>query len=506
MNTQNKTVMLQGAHVLDPAQNIDGIRDVIIRDGKIAAVNAPGTPVADVDTTINLTGRYLSPGWIDIHVHAYGTLGFADPDSIGLYQGVTTFVEAGGPGVGTLDEFLATMTGRTKTSLYIGPYIRPLGIIGLSYIEGDVRSLDDIPLRKWLDVASEHRDLLRYLKIGAFENYGTGPLKLGKGLAEMLELPIYSHIGEFHTTPGNPAGALDIFDVAQAGDMITHVYHNNIGRIIDDNGKVWPIVRNAQKRGVLFDIGFGGYNFSWKVAEAAYGQDLCPDIISSDLQQFNVMGPVYSLSNVMNVFSRLGLSLNEVIQRVTAAPARALKLDDRAGSLKPGLPADITVFTVEDGEFELADCHSEMRSAKSRIVPLMAFKNGEQFDCDLERCQDERNWFMQIAESHIPAQAQNLSSAQFAFLRTLADELNATPWTVCSVQDLKLDRALDLQKAFHRARARHAIGLREALTAVYDCFLDAPFAIQIGLFLLRLDRAFVLERLNQVVRPHPVAA
>lgn len=369
-----------------------------------------------------------------------------------------------------------------------------------------MRSLDDIPLRKWLDLASEHRDLLRYLKIGAFENYGTGPLKLGKGLAEMLGLPIYAHIGEFHTATGNPAGALDIFDVAQSGDMITHVYHNNIGRIIDDNGKVWPIVRNAQRRGVIFDIGFGAYNFSWKVAEAAYAQDICPDVISSDLQQFNVTGPVYSLANVMNVFSRLGLSLNEIIQRVTIAPARALKLDDRSGSLKPGMPADITVFEVEAGEFEVADCHNEMRQSKSRIVPLVVFKNGEQFECDLQRCQDERNWFLQVAEDHVPAQVAGLSSVQFAFLRSLRDELSATPWTVCSVQDLNLDRALDLQAAFHRAKARHAIGLREALQAVYDCFLDGSFAVQVGLFLLRLDRAFVLDRLGQVARPQAVPA
>ena len=58
--------------------------------------------------TIDVSGCYLTPGWVDIHVHVYGTLGFADPDSIGVCQGVTTYVEAGGPGIDTLDEFLAT--------------------------------------------------------------------------------------------------------------------------------------------------------------------------------------------------------------------------------------------------------------------------------------------------------------------------------------------------------------------------------------------------------------
>jgi len=130
--------ILRGAHVIDPLQGIYRITDVVINDGKIETVG----PTKDDATTpvMDFSGHYLSPGWVDLHVHTYGTLGFADPDSLGVYQGVTTFVEAGGPGIGTIDEFLAVMTG-LETSLYAGPFIRPMGLLGLNYIEGDVRSL-----------------------------------------------------------------------------------------------------------------------------------------------------------------------------------------------------------------------------------------------------------------------------------------------------------------------------------------------------------------------------
>ena len=260
---------------------------------------------------------------------------------------------------------------------------------------------------------------MRYLKIGAFGSYGKGPLKMGKGLAETLGLPLYVHIGEHQQQPGDDS-SYEIFRIAEAGDIITHLYHNNRTGVLDRDGKVLPIVRDAQERGVLFDIGFGGYNFAWRVAEKAYAQDLVPHIISSDLQQFNVIGPTYSLANVLSIFLRLGMSLNDVIARVTEAPAKALKLDDRAGSLAVGRPADVTVFRIEEGEFELADTYNATRTADRRVLPIMCFKDGQRIDCDMTRCQDERNWLLQIAETHVPPAAERLSRGAARLPRDLA--------------------------------------------------------------------------------------
>ena len=503
METEAPSTVLRNARVIDPAQGLDRVTDVVIGGGRIVAVgDGPVPPHAEV---LDLTGHVVTPGWVDLHVHAYGTLGFADPDSIGIAQGVTTFVEAGGPGIGTLDEFIAMLDGRTQTSLYAGVYLRPMGIIGLTFVEEETRSLGEIPLGRWLDAMAEHRDLIRYLKMGAFAKYGTGPLRLGKGLAEIVDLPLYVHIGEFGWHEGAPI-AHDAFRVLGAGDIITHIYHRNRGHILDDDGRVLPVVRDAQERGVLFDIGFGGYNFAWDVAERGYAQGLVPHIISSDLQQFNVNGPAYSLANVLSVFDRLGMPLGELIERVTIAPARALRLDDRAGSLRPGMPADVTVFRFEAGSFALDDCFKATRTAERRIVPVMAFKAGARVDSDLERCRDDRNWLVMIEEDAPPAKSALLAPAQLAFLRSLAAELAPLDWEMSSPKRQDLERAAALQAAVERARTAHALGLRDALTAVYDCFLEHAFAIQIGLFLLRLDRRFVLERLASVAAQPHVAA
>jgi dihydroorotase len=265
-------------------------------------------------------------------------------------------------------------------------------------------------------------------------------------------------------------------------------------------------VRDAERRGVIFDLGCGGYNFSWDVAEKAFAQDLIPHTISSDLQQFNVVRPVKSLANVMAAMLRLGMSLQQVIERVTCNPAKAVSLTDRAGSLKPGLPADITVFRVDTGDYQITDCYTKVRKAEKQIVPLMTFKNGKRFEADLAMGQEESNWFLQIAEDHVPAKASTLSERQRGFLSALASRLSPVTWELSSAERLDIDKALELQDLFHQVRAQQGLPLKDALQAVYASFLDQSFTMQIGLLLLRLERPFALRRLQEVSGQRPMAA
>ncbi|MEJ0068497.1 MAG: hypothetical protein WDO24_06960 [Pseudomonadota bacterium] len=171
------------------------------------------------------------------------------------------------------------------------------------------------------------------------------PIDTAKAVADALGIPLYIHIGELQETLGVASPAEDAFRIAQAGDIVTHIYHNYLGRILDDQGKLLPVVRDAERRGVLFDLGFGNYGFSWDVAEKAYAQGLVPHFISSDLQQFNVLGPVCSLANVMSVCLRLGLSLSEGLAFINsvgtlggfAGPYMMGWLKDATGTFVAGL-------------------------------------------------------------------------------------------------------------------------------------------------------------------------
>jgi dihydroorotase len=288
--------------------------------------------------------------------------------------------------------------------------------------------------------------------------------------------------------------------------MITHLYHGNLGQVIDKDGKVLTVVREAERRGVIFDLGFGGYNFSWDVAEKSFAQDLIPHTISSDLQQFNVVRPVKSLANVMSAMLRLGMKLPDVIERVTRNPAKAISLSDRAGSLRPGMPADITVFRLNSGEFEITDCYTKVRKADKQIEPLITFKNGKRFDADMAMGQEESNWFLQFAEDHVPSRASKLSDRQRDFLDGLASSLSSTSWETSSAERLDIEKALELQSIFHRQRAQQGLALKDALQAVYASFLDQSFTMQIGLLLVRLEQPFVVGRLRDVSRKRPIAA
>ena len=487
--------ILRGAHVIDRSQGIDRVVDVAIADGKIHSI---GQTFEEAEV-IDVSGSYLSPGWIDIHVHVYGTLGFADPDSIGVYQGVTSFVEAGGPGIDTLDEFAALTDGRMLTRLYVGPYcMRPIGLISLNFIEGDTpRTLTHIPIVKWLDYMKEQGDRLRYMKIGAYGGFGIGAMRMAKGLAETIGRPLYAHIGEHQLQPGTD-DAHEIFRIAGAGDIITHLFHGNKYGLLGEDGKILPVVWEAARRGVLFDVGFGGYNFAWSVAEKIMAQGLVPNIISSDLQQFNVLGPVYSLAHVMGACMRLGMTLQDVVDRVTFNPARALKLDDRAGTLKPGMPADITVFNLESGQFDIQDTRNRTRKAERRIVPRMALKDGTRVDCDLLRAHDERNWLIQIAEDQAPEAMVRLTGRQREFLGALAAALGRVEWSNADIEpQFNLPKAMVLHDVFREVVAQTGIPLKSALTAFFDCFLNHPFTMQVGVFLLRLPRRMALERMRE---------
>ena len=234
---------------------------------------------------------------------------------------------------------------------------------------------------------------------------------------------------------------------------------------------------------------------------------MLPDIISSDLQQYNIVYPCLSLANVMSMFLKLGMPLKDVIERVTSLPAKAMSLAHRAGSLEVGRSADITVFDVEDGEFSFDDCYRQTRKGRRRFMPKLVFKAGRQIECDFARGKLESNWYMQVSEDSVPAGAARLSQRQRAFLRSLHDALGNTHWQGHTTEKGNAGLLLDvhdvynLHDVFHRVLAAHPISMRDGAWAVLNCFLEHPFTIQIGLLLTRLDRRLVLDRLKAVTAP-----
>lgn len=93
-------LILKGAHVVDPLNGIDGIADVAVEGGKIAALEKEITgPAAEV---IDFTGLVLQPGIIDSHVHLGTMWGSPYGPRMLAMNGVTTCLDMAGP----LDDIL----------------------------------------------------------------------------------------------------------------------------------------------------------------------------------------------------------------------------------------------------------------------------------------------------------------------------------------------------------------------------------------------------------------
>ena len=210
------------------------------------------------------------------------------------------------------------------------------------------------------------------------------------------------------------------------------------------------------------------------MAEKAFAQDLIPHTISSDLQQFNVVRPVKSLANVMSAMLRLGMTLPQVIERVTLQSGQGDFADGsrrqpqaRHAGRHHRVPRQLR--RVRD----LAIATRRCARPRQQIEPLITFKNGKRFDANMAMGQEESNWFLQIAEDHIPNRASKLTERQRGFLNSLAENLASTSWEVSSAERLDIEKALELQDTFHQA-AEQAGAAVEGGAAGRLCLLFGP--------------------------------
>ena len=99
-------LLIKGGHVIDGKNSLSAVRDVAVKDGKIAAV-AANIAASRAAKTIDASGLYVTPGLVDIHVHVYqgptrnsyatGSWGL-QPDGYTLRVGITTVADAGSSG------------------------------------------------------------------------------------------------------------------------------------------------------------------------------------------------------------------------------------------------------------------------------------------------------------------------------------------------------------------------------------------------------------------------
>jgi dihydroorotase len=155
-------------------------------------------------------------------------------------------------------------------------------------------------------------------------------------------------------------------------------------RITDAHGKIRPEIRDLKDRGLILDIGHGTGSFDYGVAEAMLAQGIPPDVISSDIHQLSVQGPMFDLPTTLSKFLNLGMSLRDVIRAATVTPAQAMGRTD-LGTLAVGKPADLALFRPEEGEFTFHDVAMHPREGHVRLVNTATFVDGEELPRQPER-------------------------------------------------------------------------------------------------------------------------
>jgi dihydroorotase len=375
-------LVLKGGTVIDPSQQIDGIRDVAVENGRIARI-AADIPAAESARTIEVRGKIVTPGLIDLHAHVFEAVNRTgvNPDLAGVYSGVTTIVDAGSSGSATFAAFPRHIIPSCHTEVIPFLHICQTGLATMP----DIISERSINLDETLRVAGENKGLIRGIKARmvspALEIMGMEMPKLAKRAARESGIKLMVHIGDTEKRY-DPAVIRALLPLLDKGDILTHYFTANPGGVLDGNGKLVPEAREAAARGVWLDTAHGRMNFSFDVGRRCIDQGLLPHCISTDLTVPGRTQTVHSMTEMMTRFLGLGFTLPQVVTMCTANPAEAVGAGDRLGTLGVGRQADISVLESREGSWVVRDVLGAGLNVQKALVPFLTVKRGRVFSPD----------------------------------------------------------------------------------------------------------------------------
>ena len=382
LRAQTIDILLKGGHVIDPKNKIDSKMDVAITADKIVQL-AADIPASSAKKVVDVTGLYVTPGIIDMHVHVfYGN----DPisylanghtaviaDAFSFRSGVTTMVDAGSSGWRNFRQFKEQTIDRSQTRILVFLNIVGTGMYS-RFEEQDVSDMNPVMTSNMI------LKLFPKIIVGIKAAHFWGDFTQVDRAVEagmLANVPIMVDFGEHH--PPNSIEELFMKHL-RPGDIFTHTYANGPTEretIVDDNtGKVKPFVFEAQKRGIIFDVGHGGGAFSWKQAVPAIKQGFLPNTISSDLHTESMNGGMKDMANLMSKFLNMGLSVQEVILRSTWNPANVIHRPD-LGSLSVGSDADVAVFSLQKGDFGFLDVRRTKLKGTQKLEAELTLRAGK---------------------------------------------------------------------------------------------------------------------------------
>ncbi|WP_428486488.1 amidohydrolase/deacetylase family metallohydrolase [Rhodopila sp.] len=412
-------LVLKGARVIDPATGTDGVLDVAVADGKIAALG-PDLPCPSGATCLDLTGAIVTPGLIDTHAHIYehvtGDFGL-NADLVGVRGGVTTVVDQGGPSALTFNGFRQFIVepSQSRVLCFISSYLAG-GLLGHRYV--DLYGPSGINVAAIVKTARENPELIKGIKAhaepGGFSRWGLEALKLAKQASRELGLPVYVHLGTLwpqkEGTTVDPRSIIEqVVPLLDAGDVLAHPFTRYPSGFVNEDGTIHPLVHEALAKGVTIDVGRGAH-FSFDNARAVLAAGILPNTLGADLHGYNIKFPdggrwyrgmftdtaemeppedaslpfstPYGVHHAMSELMALGVTLPQVVAMATSNAAKLLRMEGQIGALKPGMDADISVFRVLQGEWTLRDSNGQEVVANQLLHPDRVVRAGRVINVD----------------------------------------------------------------------------------------------------------------------------
>lgn len=355
--------MIKDVTLLRPNLKTEETVSILVEDGIVTAMGQNLSLPAETEV-IDASGKYATAGWIDAHAHMYnGTGGIGLDRDRFLRDGVTYVVEAGTTGPENFEDYLAhnsEVTGKIQGKAYLN--LAPTGAI-----KGGSELLDlmKVDLKSCEDMIAKYPEEIIGVKLRIDPRVCENPWKAMELISELskrVSRPLIVHASRTNMPME------DVLSYMKEGDIFAHTFADKTPGLLDENGNVKECAWEARRRGVKFDLSHGKSNFSFEVAKKAFAQGYLPDAVSTDLHAGS-LDIVESLAMTMSKTLACGLDLWTVLNLVTTDAAKMLQITNKATDVAVGNVADITVFEVQDGEFELTDSDGKTETGKKLVVP-----------------------------------------------------------------------------------------------------------------------------------------
>ncbi len=378
VNAQTIDLLIKNGHVIDAKNRIDGVMDIAIQGNKI--IEVAKNINKEAKKTIDATGMYVTPGLIDLHGHHFfgtqpntylsNSFTALPPDGFTFRAGVTTAVDAGGSGWRNFDIFKTNVIDHSRTRV-----LAFLNIVGAGMSGGaHEQNLADMDPKLAAMCARANKEYIVGIKLAHYEGNEWAPTEHAVEAGKLAGIPVMVDFGRSEQ-PYLSLRTLTL-EKLRPGDIFTHCYGGVTGREkVVVNGKLQPWTLEAQKRGIIFDVGHGGGSFQFEQAIPAIKQGLKPNSISTDLHTGSMNGGMKDMLNVMSKLLNCGLTLNEVITTSTWNPAQFINRPE-LGNLSVGAPADVAIFSLDKGAFGFIDVDGKKITGDKKLTCQLTVRDG----------------------------------------------------------------------------------------------------------------------------------